>query len=78
MQPLPRLPLDEWRDIRNLVFERDGWECVFCGRRKKLTADHVLPLCKGGTHDPENLQTLCAPCNRAKGEKLIIRGLVTI
>ena len=28
--------------------------------------DHVVPLIDGGTHNPENLQTLCNPCHRKK------------
>ena len=32
--------------------------------------DHVIPLTKGGTNWPDNLQLLCPTCNRSKGNKL--------
>ncbi|MCH7868894.1 MAG: HNH endonuclease [Myxococcales bacterium] len=28
--------------------------------------DHIVPLIDGGSHDDENLQTLCIPCHTAK------------
>ncbi len=28
--------------------------------------DHIVPLIDGGSHDDENLQTLCTPCHAAK------------
>ena len=30
--------------------------------------DHILPLCQGGSDDPENLQVLCACCHAAKSK----------
>lgn len=32
--------------------------------------DHVIPLARGGSNWPENLQLLCAHCNCSKGAKL--------
>lgn len=37
---------------------KDGYHC-----------DHVIPLAKGGTNEPNNLQLLCAPCNLSKNAK---------
>lgn len=51
------------------VFDRDGYECCHCGARKNLTVDHIHPVSKGGTNDPENLQTLCRSCNSRKGAR---------
>jgi len=28
--------------------------------------DHIVPLVDGGTHDDDNLQTLCTPCHKRK------------
>ena len=32
--------------------------------------DHVIPLTKGGTHEPGNVQLLCPTCNMSKGAKM--------
>jgi 5-methylcytosine-specific restriction endonuclease McrA len=54
---------------RFLVYERDGNRCLNCGATEPLTLDHVRPQCRGGTGDPDNLQTLCVSCNHFKGDK---------
>jgi 5-methylcytosine-specific restriction endonuclease McrA len=43
--------------------------CLCCGKKKKLTADHIVPVSKGGTSDIRNIQPLCGPCNSSKGNK---------
>lgn len=32
-----------------------------------MTQDHILPVAWDGSNDVENLQTMCAQCNQAKG-----------
>ena len=46
--------------------------CSECGHEgsvdNPLVGDHIVSLAAGGSRfDPENLQTLCRECNRAKG-----------
>ena len=40
--------------------------CLCCGKKRKLTADHVIPVSKGGSSDISNIQPLCMPCNAHK------------
>ena len=53
-----------------LVFERDGRECVSCGKRTGImTCDHVIPVSRGGSSTLDNLVTACERCNLAKGQQ---------
>ena len=35
----------------------------------KFHVDHMLPISRGGSNGPKNLQLLCQPCNNSKGAK---------
>ena len=63
-----RIPIPA--DLRRVVFERDGGRCVECGSNFDLQYDHVLPVALGGATTVENLQILCANCNRRKSDSL--------
>jgi 5-methylcytosine-specific restriction endonuclease McrA len=58
------------RDVRRTVFERDGGRCVECGSNFDLQYDHILPVARGGATTVQNLQLLCADCNRRKSDSL--------
>jgi 5-methylcytosine-specific restriction endonuclease McrA len=49
------------------LFLRDRFSCVYCGSRRELTFDHVIPRAHGGRTTWENVATACAPCNLRKG-----------
>lgn len=53
------------------VIERDNFQCQACGvylsGGRDTHVDHIIPLRDGGSEDMSNKQTLCAPCNQAKG-----------
>jgi hypothetical protein len=36
------------------------------GRHRVLVLDHILSRRNGGLHHPDNLRTLCEPCNASK------------
>lgn len=61
----------DWVALREGVFERDGYACVYCGSGRDLHCDHVHPVAKGGDHHPSNLVTACAACNLSKGSKTV-------
>jgi 5-methylcytosine-specific restriction endonuclease McrA len=63
-----RIPVSP--DVRAGVYARDDYQCVVCGTSDDLTLDHIRPWARGGTNDPDNLQTMCRPHNSEKGAKV--------
>lgn len=63
------------------VFERDGYTCRLCGLPLLMdtkvpsphapTIDHIIPLARGGTHEPNNVQAAHFICNSRKGDRTI-------
>lgn len=71
------------------IAERDRWRCSICKKAvnpklewphpKSPSLDHVVPLSKGGAHDPSNVALAHLGCNTAKnnrggGEQLMLIG----
>ncbi len=54
---------------RREVLKRDGHACQYCGSKRKLTLDHVLPQSRGGRHTWNNVVTACEPCNQSKAAR---------
>lgn len=54
---------------RNLIYKRDDYECQYCGTKKNLTIDHIIPKSKGGLDTWDNLVACCNTCNVKKGNK---------
>lgn len=65
-----RAAANRLRQVRHLVFARDGHACLRCRTNSDLCADHITPVAKGGTDELDNLQTLCRTCNLSKGAKI--------
>lgn len=55
-----------------VIFVAQHGLCV-CGASllDSTTEDHIVPLKRGGTNWPSNIQLLCQPCNDSKGKKLM-------
>lgn len=69
-----RIPFRSGRDAyptRSLIYKRDDHECQYCGSKKDLTIDHVIPRSKGGQDTWENLVACCTKCNLKKGNRLL-------
>lgn len=68
------------RPRRLAVYMRDGFSCVYCGeslnrhRPETITLDHVDSRAYFGTpdHSNDNIVTCCIPCNKAKGDRLLV------
>jgi 5-methylcytosine-specific restriction endonuclease McrA len=54
------------------IYQSQSGLCVGCGADLSASCqiDHKIPLSRGGSNWPSNLQLLCQPCNRSKGNKL--------
>ncbi len=50
--------------VRQAVLQRDQHQCLLCGCKDNLTVTHITPISRGGNSEIENLQTLCAPCQK--------------
>ena len=62
-----RLPYGTVPLIRRLQKDR----CAICRRALfgRGHLDHIVPLARGGSHAPANLQMLCARCNLTKSDR---------
>jgi len=57
------------KKIRFEVFKRDSFTCQYCSAKPPkvpLELDHLIPVCKGGKNNIDNLITACFDCNRGK------------
>lgn len=50
--------------------EAHGNRCAICHEEKKLCADHIIPISKGGSNYITNIQPLCFSCNSRKKDKM--------
>lgn len=55
---------------RQMVFDRDGSDCAYCGQADADTLDHVFPHAQGGSSDAENLVVACRTCNSIAGMRV--------
>lgn len=63
----------EWRDIRAAALG----VCPYCGNRSpRLSLEHIVPIARGGAHDPENVIAVCGSCNRSKRDTPLVVWLV--
>jgi 5-methylcytosine-specific restriction endonuclease McrA len=58
------------RQVRRIVWQRDGGRCVECEVGYDLHFDHIIPWSKGGSNEVENIQLLCVNCNLRKAANI--------
>ncbi|MFI6510123.1 HNH endonuclease [Streptosporangium sp. NPDC050855] len=71
---------------RSRIFERDDWTCQLCHTKtdrdqvvphpKAPVIDHIVPLAKGGTHEPANTQCAHFMCNSIKSDREAMKRLL--
>lgn len=62
------------REIYRRAREDPDVRCYICGRKIPMGhrhVDHIIPLSRGGRHEPSNLAIACDKCNLSKGDKLL-------
>lgn len=62
------------------IFDRDDWVCQICSNpvdpdlmfpdALSVSLDHIVPISRGGTHEPSNAQTAHLICNVRKSNKI--------
>ena len=68
-----KVPKKELKLTRKNVFERDKYQCQYCGKRlpsEELNLDHVIPRHYGGKTTWENIVCSCVKCNSRKANRL--------
>ncbi len=61
-----------YRQNAHILYGQQEGNCAGCREHfpfKVFDVDHVIPQSKGGTDHIDNLQLLCAHCNRLKGNR---------
>lgn len=64
--------------VREWLKEKEKPElCIYCGEKKELTVEHLLPRICGGEDIADNVVMVCKSCNSSKGGKRLYewRGL---
>lgn len=73
------------QSLRLAIFRRDKGICQICHQPTRFfgslydtpfdkgpkagSADHIIPVSKGGTNDESNLRWACRSCNCARGNR---------
>lgn len=59
------LKSDAWQRKRHVVFKRDGWRCVHCGRRATQVHHKKYAKYNIGKEPIEWLESVCENCHQA-------------
>jgi 5-methylcytosine-specific restriction endonuclease McrA len=66
------LTVQQWEELQRTY----KYRCVYCGEKKPLTQDHIIPLSKGGNHMKENVIPACRSCNAKKSNHLMLNSIL--
>lgn len=71
---MSELTYGEWNDIK----KKYKYCCVYCGEKKRLTKDCIIPVSKGGSYTKNNVVPACQPCNSKKGNRPVLLQLLSL
>jgi len=57
-------------ETRTALLSAAQHKCAACPSTEHLEIDHIIPISRGGSSEPDNLQVLCRKCNRRKRVQL--------
>lgn len=63
---------------KEFIQKNKGTKCPYCGKKlnmKNATADHIIPISKGGNNSQINLIVSCFDCNNERGDTEFVRYL---
>jgi 5-methylcytosine-specific restriction endonuclease McrA len=58
---------------REEIFARDEWRCWICGEpvlREHASIDHLVPIARGGSDQPDNVRLAHSLCNSRRGARM--------
>ena len=62
------------KEQKREMLKKSKYRCCHCGKRidigNDFSAEHVIPISKGGTNNADNLIALCNRCNLLKGNMI--------
>jgi hypothetical protein len=67
------LTAEEWAQIK----KQFKYRCIYCGEKKPLTHEHIVPLSRGGSFTKENILPACKNCNSKRGNRKMLLELLS-
>jgi 5-methylcytosine-specific restriction endonuclease McrA len=62
----------EYKRNRKIILEQSQYLCHYCNGPAN-TADHILPVSRGGGNELANLLSACVSCNSTRKNKTMVR-----
>lgn len=62
----------EYKRNRKIILESNNYICNYCNGHA-TTADHIIPVSKGGSNELSNLLPACSSCNSTRQNRDRVR-----
>lgn len=71
---LAHFTAEEWISL----VSKQKSKCFDCGKKRKLTVGHLVPISKGGSNHILNIRAQCQSCNSKQGSKIHRMAIPTL